>query len=112
MRLWLLRIGRPAVDPAPGHHARVAAGNQLKPERNDCRAEAGANWRRSTRPSSRCATARRKRTNGYEETQVAIGYAVEGRGPMKLAGPLLAALGKRALAADSPRLKELLEARL
>jgi len=43
-------------------------------------------------------------------TRVTIGYDAEARGAMKLAGPLLAAMGKRALAGDFPRLKELLEA--
>ena len=42
-------------------------------------------------------------------TKVTIGYDAEVHGPMKVAGPLLAMMGKRALAGDFPRLRELLE---
>lgn len=43
-------------------------------------------------------------------TKVTIGYDAEARGAMKLVGPLLSSMGRRALARDLPQLKGLLEA--
>lgn len=43
-------------------------------------------------------------------TKVTIGYDAEPHGLIRLLGPLAAMMGRRALAGDFPRLKELMEA--